>query len=124
MALTSITSVTVDHIVTFTDDLVFTFKLAPISGTVYQQILDDHRDEDGKTSNDSVAAALMFAGITSARSNGDEFQDFGRDDAAEIWDEWPDWARWDVYNAVQHFATRGPGADPLDVPTKKGRAVR
>ena len=66
MALTPIAKVHLDHVVTFDDDLIFTFQLVPISGLRYQEIIDQHRDDEGKASNEAVAADLMHAGIGTA----------------------------------------------------------
>ena len=125
MALTKITEVSSDHVVTFSDDLIFTFQLVPIPGSDYQAIIDAHRDDDGKASNDDVAAPMMEAGIDQAYSSVDsQPSPFGIDEAAEIWKDWPEWARWSVYNAVVAYSTRGPAADPLDAAKKKGNAAR
>ena len=124
MALTPITQVTTDHTVTFSDDLIFTFQLVPIPGTDYQDIIEDHRDDDGKASNDNVAPSMMEAGISHAYSSADPRTEFTIDDAREIWDTWPEWARWSVYNAVVAYSTRGSASDPLDAATKKGTAER
>ena len=125
MALTKITDVSSDHVVTFSDDLIFTFQLTPIPGTDYQDIIDEARDDAGKASNDDVAAPMMCAGIGKAYSSVDSVPTpFGLAEAREIWDTWPEWARWSVYNAVVAYSTKGEAADPLDAAKKKGNAAR
>lgn len=114
MTLPTITQVTLDHTITLDDDLVVTFRLVPIPGSKFQRILDDHRDADGRSPNTAIAVDLITAGISEIYSSVESTPAVFTDaDARELWETWPDWARWDVFSAVLTYATKGPAADPF-----------
>lgn len=123
MALPKITQTGTDHTITLDDDLTVTFHLTPIPGKTYQAILDDHRDDDGKVTHDDVAVEMLDAGIATVYSSVESTpQPFTADDATEIWETWPDWARMNVYQAVVTYSTRGPAADPFDASARRKTA--
>jgi len=123
MALPKLNQLTTDHVIELDDDLTVTFQLSPIAGTAYNAIIDAHRDDDGKAPHEAVAVDVLTAGIRAVYSSQESTPaDFTETDARELWDEWPDWARWSVYGAVVRYSTQGPGADPFDGPKRRRNA--
>ena len=111
------------HTITLGEGLDVSFQLSPIPGAVYQQIIDAHRDEDGKTPWETVAEPLLEASIQRVYSSVESTpQPFTINDATEIWETWPDWARWDILQAVIAYSTKGPAANPFSGSTRNENA--
>ena len=114
MALPKVTGYTgQDHVVDF-GEIQVTFQLRLISGVEYNQILDAARGEDGKAKVEDVAVPTLIAGVSGVYSSeASKLEDFTKADATEIWDDWPEWARLQLYRAVVAYSTTGPTGDPL-----------
>ena len=114
MSLPKISELTQTHTVTLSGDLDVMFQLHPIPGLIYQQIIDAHRGEDGKTPWEDVAVPILTAGIGTVYSSVESSPvPFTAEDAEEIWNEWPEWARWNIYQAVIAYVTKGPAGNPF-----------
>lgn len=114
MALPKLDRLTHTHTVTLGDSIDVAFQLRPIPGIVYQQIIDDHRGEDGKTPWETIAIPILTAGIGTVYSSIESTPvAFTVTDATEIWSEWPEWARWNIYQAVIAYVTKGPAGNPF-----------
>lgn len=114
MALPKIDHLTHTHTVTLGEDLDVVFQLRPIPGITYQDIIDAHRGEDGKTPWEAVAVPILTAGIGTVYSSVESKPvEFTETDAIEIWNEWPEWARWNIYQAVIAYVTKGPAGNPF-----------
>lgn len=121
MALPKLSDVGRDHTITLDDDLTVTFQLRPIPGSRYQSIIDAHRDDEGRASHEAVAVDMLTAGISAVYSSVESTPTpFAETDAVELWEQWPEWARTQVYSAVIAYSTRGPAADPFDKSKPKG----
>lgn len=103
------------HTVTLADEVDVSFQIAPIPGAEYQQIIDDHRDADtGKTPWETVAVPILTAGVVQVYSSVESSPvEFTTVDADEVWSTWPDWARWDILQAVIAYTTKGPAGNPF-----------
>lgn len=113
MALPSLSGLVADLPVEV-GDVVVTFQVAPIPGKRYGEIIDAGRDADGRVSDDDVAVPLLAAGIIGVYSSVEsQVAEFTEDDARELWEEWPEFARARVLRAVIAASTKGPGADPF-----------
>ena len=114
MALPKLTSLVQTHTVTLAEDLDVMFQIVAIPGSKYQAIIDSGRGEDGKTPWETVAVPILTAGIEAVYSSVESAAvPFTEQDAAELWGEWPEWARWDVFQAVIAYSTKGPAANPF-----------
>lgn len=121
MALPDITAITQAVTVELDSDIAVTFNLCPIPGSVYNDLIDAHRDtETGKAPHDDIAEQVLLAGISTYQTGDDELEHFVDEDATAIWTEWPDHARWNLYHAVTVFSTKGPG-NPFDKLNPKGK---
>ena len=123
MALPKLDRLTHTHTVTLGDGLDVAFQLVPIPGLIYQEIIDAHRGEDGKTPWETVAVPILTAGIGTVYSSVESTAvPFTETDAMEIWNEWPEWARWDIYQAVIAYVTKGPAGNPFSKSKPKENA--
>ena len=114
MTLPKLSSIIQTHTLTLSDDLTVSFQIRPIPGVEYQQIIDEHADEHGKTPFEVIAIPVLTAGITTVYSSVESTPaDFTEADATELWEQWPEWARWDIYRAVIEYTTKGPGGNPF-----------
>jgi len=114
MALPKPSQITHTHTVVLGDDIDVSFQMTPIPGSRYQQIIDKHRGEDGKTPWETVAVPLLVASVQAVYSSIESTSvPFTEADAVELWNEWPDWARWDLYQAVIAYSTKGPAGNPF-----------
>lgn len=114
MTLPKLDRLTRSHTVTLGDELDVVFQLQPIPGLIYQQIIDEHRGDDGKTPWETIAVPILAAGIGTVYSSVESTPvAFTDSDATEIWNEWPEWARWDIYQAVISYVTKGPAGNPF-----------
>jgi hypothetical protein len=102
-----------DHTIELDDGVYVVFQIVAIPGTRMTQILDAHRSEEGTVLREDIGPDVLEAGIGKFYSSVESTPvEFTASDAAEVWETWPDWARAELYVAVETYSTRGPVADP------------
>jgi len=91
-----------------------TFNVGVVSGRRYNLLLEQHRAADGRIDQDSFAVALLEVSVRSVYSSIESTPvEFTRDDAVELWDEWPEAARGRLLATCVALQTKGPDADPF-----------
>lgn len=119
-ALPSFTDARTTHTIAV-GDIDVVFNIVPIPGKTYNQILDDHRDDDGKVANEAIAVDIITHGIDSVYTSVESTpQPWERDDAVEVWETWPDWARGELFTVVHAYSVAGPRADPFSKRKRNG----
>lgn len=114
MTLPTVPTAAKIHTITLSDDVVVTFQLAAIPGKRYQEILDDHRDEEGRATNEACYIDIVTEGVHATYSNIESTPTpFTQADATEIFETWPEWARWEIFTVCVVYSTKGPAADPF-----------
>ena len=113
--LPSLGDLTSDVVVT-TPAHTVTFRVAPIAGGRWNEIVSGSMSDDGRLEDDDIAGPVLEASVMSYRVDDDPTdQPFTLEDAWTLWNEWPSFYSRPLYQAAVDITLRGPYADSFEV---------
>lgn len=103
-----------------------TFSTRLLSGAEWEHLqrISPSEDERYRWNMDALAPRVIAAMVTEWQStSGSHGGPFTEDEARELWQTWPQWARAELWEALYGQIIAGPGADPFGRSNRNGTAA-